>query len=80
MAALVVAVGCTRQWTYSKPAVSDSDRERDDAECRRDASVPRVLRPFVLEGSKVVSYPLMNLDLKVYNRCMEAKGYVVTGH
>jgi hypothetical protein len=77
--ALAATGGCTGQWTYRKPDVTDSDRERDEAECRRHATIPRVLGPLVLEGSKIVSYPLMNMDLKVYNRCMEARGYAVTG-
>jgi hypothetical protein len=79
--ALLAMGGCgTGQWMYSKADASEPDRERDETECRQNAMVPRVLRPIVLEGSKVVSYPLMSIDLKVYNQCMEAKGYVVTGN
>jgi hypothetical protein len=75
--AVLVALGCAGP-TYHKADLAEASRRLDDEACRRDAAVPRVGRPFVWSGGRLLSYPFMNVDPEVYDRCMTAKGYAAT--
>ena len=72
---LLAACGCARQFVHQKADVTEAERERDQEACRRDATVPRVARPLVFVGGRLVSYPFMEIDPQVYGRCMASKGY-----
>lgn len=76
----LLAACSTNQWTYQKAEAPESERQTDDVECRANAKVPRVSRPIVLEGTRLVSYPYMGIDVNVYNLCMRAKGYIIVGN
>jgi hypothetical protein len=78
--AALAACGCASQWAYHKADATGAERQADEEACRRDATVPRVSRPLVFSGGRLVSYPFMGVDPQIYARCLEAKGYIVTGN
>jgi len=57
VAGLALLGGCARQWAYDRPGVTEAERARDAEECERSNEVPRVSRPFVFAGGRLVSYP-----------------------
>ena len=77
LAGLVLA-GCARQVVYDRPGATEAKRAADAEACRGSNSVPRVSRPFVFSGGRIVSYPFEGLDRHGYDLCMEGKGYTIT--
>jgi hypothetical protein len=73
---LAAVAGCIRP--YDKPEVAAADRARDEDECRRLNTVPRVSRPFVFSRGGLESYPFEGLDRHGYGLCMEGKGYAAS--
>ncbi len=78
LACLALLAGCASQWVYDRPGATEAEREADAEACRRSNSVPRVSRPFIFSGGRIVSYPFEGVDRHGYDLCMEAKGYTIT--
>jgi hypothetical protein len=80
IAGLALLGGCARQWAYDRPGVTEAERRRDAEECERSNAVPRVSRPFVFTGGRLVSFPFEGVDRHGYDLCMQGRGYTVTGN
>jgi hypothetical protein len=64
-AASLLAGCATEEWIYEKPGMTPAKLDHDMAACRKEAPDPRSVVP---PGSERV-------DRKLFNRCMERKGY-----
>jgi hypothetical protein len=78
LAVFVLLAGCAPQVVYDRSGATEAERAADAEACRRSNSVPRVSRPFVFSGGRIVSYPFEGVDRRGYDLCMEGKGYTVT--
>ena len=63
----LLAACATQEWTYDKTGVTPAQLDRDMAACRREATDPKAFAIFAEQ----------RIDRKVFNPCMERKGYTV---
>ena len=82
VAVLVVSLGllagCAGPSTYDPAGRTEAQRQRDEDECRRRNRVPRVSRPLVFSGGRLVSYPFESVDGHGWELCVEGKGYTLS--
>ena len=68
-AALLTACASGQEWIYDKPRTTPAQLDRDKTMCRKAAPTRSLLR--TLQEEKV--------EREAFNRCMEMRGYTVTG-
>lgn len=79
LAALIVINGCAPQRQWTRPGVTQSEFDRDAAQCRHETAKSTQREPFSLDAGNGHGLERSVTQEKLFEQCLFSKGYRLEG-